>query len=46
LSFIGKGKRAVITDGSGERNVSQAELQAGKASIVLMPRGGFVAVFT
>jgi hypothetical protein len=47
LAFIGKGKAkgAVITDGDGEREFSQAELQAGKASITLKPRGGFVAVF-
>lgn len=47
LSFIGKGKvkGSVITDGSGEREFSQAELQAGKATITLKPRGGFVAIF-
>ena len=47
LSFLGKGKTTgtVITDGSGEREFSQTELQAGKAAITLKPRGGFVAVF-
>lgn len=45
LSFMGKRKGVLITDGAGEREFSQAELLAGKAAITLKPHGGFVAVF-
>ncbi|KQV90389.1 alpha-glucosidase [Massilia sp. Root351] len=45
LSFIGKRKGAMITDGAGQREFSQAELQSGKVRVTLKPRGGFVAVF-
>ena len=45
LSFIGNGKGAMITDGAGQREFSQAELKAGKVSVSIKPRGGFVAVF-
>jgi hypothetical protein len=45
LSFLGKRKGAMITDGAGQREFSQAELQSGKVRVTLKPRGGFVAVF-
>lgn len=45
LSFIGNRKGAMITDGNGQREFTQAELKAGKAEVKLKPRGGFVAVF-
>ena len=45
LSFIGDRKGAMITDGVGQREFSQAELKAGKVRVTLKPRGGFVAVF-
>jgi hypothetical protein len=45
LSFAGKRKGAMITDGAGQREFSQAELKAGKVRVTLKPRGGFVGVF-
>jgi alpha-glucosidase len=45
LSFLGKRKGAMITDGAGPREFSRAELRGGKARVTLKPRGGFVAVF-
>lgn len=45
LSFIGIRKGAMITDGEGQHEFTQAELQSGKVKIRLKPRGGFVAVF-
>lgn len=45
LSFIGDRKGAMITDGAGQREFSQAELRSGQARVTLKPRGGFVAVF-
>jgi hypothetical protein len=45
LSFLGARKGAMITDGTGEREFSQAQLPSGKARVTLKPRGGFVAVF-
>ena len=45
LSFLGGKKGAMISDGEGQREFSQTELKAGKARVVLKPRGGFVAVF-
>ncbi len=45
LSFIGQGKGAMITDGAGQRDFSQGELQSGKVRVTIKPRGGFVAVF-
>ena len=45
LSFLGNRKGALITDGTGQREFSQAELKAGKVRVALKPRGGFVAVF-
>ncbi|WP_308365657.1 MULTISPECIES: glycoside hydrolase family 97 catalytic domain-containing protein [unclassified Microbulbifer] len=45
LSFIGKRKGTMITDGAGQREFTQTELRAGKARVTVKPRGGFVAVF-
>lgn len=47
LSFI-EGRSGILTtdgDGDGERAFSQAPINAGKTSIGIKPRGGFVAVF-
>jgi len=47
LSFI-EGRSGILTtdgDGDGERAFSQAPINAGKTSISIKPRGGFVAVF-
>jgi alpha-glucosidase len=35
----------LTTDGDGERAFSQAPIKAGKTSVSIKPRGGFVAVF-
>jgi hypothetical protein len=45
LSFLAPRKGAMITDGAGQREFGQAELQSGKTRVTLKPRGGFVAVF-
>ncbi|MET0357454.1 MAG: glycoside hydrolase family 97 N-terminal domain-containing protein, partial [Cellvibrio sp.] len=46
LSFIGDKKAVVITDGTAEREFSQAELNSSKTTNVnIKSRGGFVAVF-
>jgi hypothetical protein len=45
LSFIAGRSGTLTTDGDGERAFSQAPIEAGKTSIVIKPRGGFVAVF-
>lgn len=45
LSFIAGRSGTLITDGDGERALSQAPIKAGKTSIRIKARGGFVAVF-
>ncbi len=45
LSFVGKRKGAMISDGATERAFTQSEVAAGKTSITIKPHGGFVAVF-
>ncbi len=45
LSFLGKRKAVLISDGATEREFTQSELAAGKTSITIKARGGFVAVF-
>ncbi|MDY0974847.1 glycoside hydrolase family 97 catalytic domain-containing protein [Massilia sp. CFBP9012] len=45
LSFIEGRSGILTTDGDGERAFSQAPIRAGKTSISIKPRGGFVAVF-
>ena len=45
LSFIEGLSGTLTTDGDGERAFSQAPVKAGKTSISIKPRGGFVAVF-
>jgi hypothetical protein len=45
LSFIGKGKGTLITDGEGERAFTQSPLKGGKHRISIKAHGGFVAVF-
>lgn len=45
LSFIAGRSGILITDGDGERALSQAPIKAGKTSIRIKARGGFVAVF-
>jgi hypothetical protein len=45
LSFLGSRKGVLISDGAGEREFSRAELAAGKATVTVQPRGGFVATF-
>ncbi|WP_313171807.1 glycoside hydrolase family 97 protein [Massilia oculi] len=45
LSFIEGRSGILTTDGDGERAFSQAPIKAGKTSIGIKPRGGFVAVF-
>ncbi len=45
LSFLGNRKGVLITDGARQREFSRAELAAGKATVTVQPRGGFVAVF-
>ncbi|MES2323509.1 MAG: glycoside hydrolase family 97 catalytic domain-containing protein [Pseudomonadota bacterium] len=45
LSFLGKRKGVLITDGNGEREFIQAGIAGGKATITIKPHGGFVAVF-
>lgn len=45
LSFIEGRSGTLIVDGDGERAFSQAPIKAGKTSIGIKPRGGFVAVF-
>ncbi|MFN3788752.1 glycoside hydrolase family 97 catalytic domain-containing protein [Massilia sp.] len=45
LSFIGKARGILITDGEGERTFSQSRLEGGKQKISIKAHGGFVAVF-
>ncbi|WP_208278446.1 glycoside hydrolase family 97 protein [Massilia oculi] len=45
LSFIEGRSGTLTTDGDGERAFSQAPIKAGKTSVSIKPRGGFVAVF-
>ncbi len=45
LSFIDGRSGMLIADGEAERAFSQAPIEAGKTSIRIKPRGGFVAVF-
>lgn len=45
LSFLGKRKGALITDGATERAFTESEIMGGKATITIKPHGGFVAVF-
>lgn len=45
LSFMDGRSGTLIADGEGERSFSQAPIKAGKQSISIKPRGGFVAVF-
>lgn len=45
LSFIEGRSGTLIVDGDGERGFNQAPIKAGKTSIGIKPRGGFVAVF-
>jgi hypothetical protein len=45
LSFMGKTKGTLITDGKGEREFSQSQLKGGKHKISIKAHGGFVAVF-
>ena len=45
LSFIEGRSGTLTTDGDGERAFSQSPIKAGKTSIGIKPRGGFVAVF-
>ena len=45
LSFIEGRSGTLVADGDGDRDFSQAPIKAGKSSISIKPRGGFVAVF-
>jgi alpha-glucosidase len=45
LSFLGKRKGVLISDGSTERAFTRSELAAGKTSITIKAHGGFVAIF-
>ncbi|MFP5391211.1 MAG: glycoside hydrolase family 97 catalytic domain-containing protein [Gammaproteobacteria bacterium] len=45
LSFLGKRKGTLITDGAGEREFTQADIDGGKTRVTIKPAGGFVAVF-
>lgn len=45
LSFIGGRSGTLVADGDSERSFTQAPIKAGKHSISIKPRGGFVAVF-
>lgn len=45
LSFLGKRKGTLITDGATERAFTESEIKGGKAVVTIKPHGGFVAVF-
>lgn len=45
LSFLDGRNGTLVADGAGDRDFSQAPIKAGKTSITIKPRGGFVAVF-
>ena len=45
LSFLGKRKGLLITDGQGEREFDIGTLAGGKTAITIKAHGGFVAVF-
>ena len=44
LSFLGKRKGVLISDGNGEREMTKADIAGGKATVTIKPQGGFVAV--
>jgi alpha-glucosidase len=45
LSFLGKRKGQLITDGKGEREFDIGAIAGGMTPITIKPHGGFVAVF-
>jgi alpha-glucosidase len=45
LSFLGKRKGQLITDGKGEREFEQTAIAGGKTKVTIKAHGGFVAVF-
>jgi hypothetical protein len=45
LSFLGKRKGQLISDGQGEREFEQSAIAAGKTKMTIKAHGGFVAVF-
>lgn len=45
LSFLGKRKGQLITDGEGERDFELGAIAGGKTAITIKAHGGFVAVF-
>jgi hypothetical protein len=45
LSFLGKRKGQLVTDGGAEREFEQAAISGGKNRITIKAHGGFVAVF-
>ena len=45
LSFLGKRKGQLITDGKGEREFEMGAIAGGKTAITIKAHGGFVAVF-
>ena len=45
LTFLGKRKGVLISDGATERAFTRSELAAGTTSITIKAHGGFVAVF-
>ncbi|QYF92669.1 glycoside hydrolase family 97 protein [Massilia sp. PAMC28688] len=45
LSFLGRRKGTLITDGASERAFITSSITAGSTSITIKPQGGFVAVF-
>jgi hypothetical protein len=45
LSFLGKRKGQLITDGAGEREFEVGAIAGGKTAITIKPHGGFVAIF-
>ena len=45
LSFLGKRKGTLITDGATERAFTESEVKGGKTVITIKPHGGFVAIF-
>ena len=45
LSFLGKRRGQLISDGKGDREFTAGAIVAGKTMITIAPHGGFVAVF-
>ena len=45
MSFLGRRKGVLITDGASERAFTQASIAGGAAEITIRAHGGFVAVF-